>query len=476
MSSLAVVLPLLVVFAWLPAIDAPYHYDDYNTPVGDPASQSLTSWWHVMPQTLRPLTKLSYALESSLGATDAPSRRLFNTLVFGVCVALVRGLLRRAGASPWVALALATAWALHPVHAETIVALAGRPVLLCLVFTLASASCVLDRRPWWALGFAGLAVLARESGLPWLAVCAGLSAAQLGWSRRRLVLGVTAALAVALGVVFSVPALRQLVISSLTSPGAINRLGLQWAALARGTVGLVITPTSFTLDMDFNPTGATRLSWILGAFALYGGAAWLAWRGHARFRRVGAQAEPNVRVSALLWLCLVIPTHSVIPKVDPFTARPFSASSAPLLVLALAVGLALHRRWRDERAPTLATTLTGATSKTPRPISPYPSRVAALTAATVMTLALPALAAATHERATLYRDPVALWRDAAERSSHKTRPWVNLGTLLAKRGELASAREAFATALGRDPQSFEIRARLGVVSRLDALTPARDAP
>ncbi|HET9933862.1 MAG TPA: hypothetical protein VFQ35_24325, partial [Polyangiaceae bacterium] len=30
----------LVVLAWLPALDAPYQYDDYNTPVGDAASQS----------------------------------------------------------------------------------------------------------------------------------------------------------------------------------------------------------------------------------------------------------------------------------------------------------------------------------------------------------------------------------------------------------------------------------------------------
>ena len=75
LALLPAVAAALVLFAWLPAFGAPYQYDDYNTPVGDAASQSLTSFWHLLPRTLRPLTKLSYALESSLGAESAPARR-----------------------------------------------------------------------------------------------------------------------------------------------------------------------------------------------------------------------------------------------------------------------------------------------------------------------------------------------------------------------------------------------------------------
>jgi len=48
----------------------------------DPASQSLAAWWQVVPQTLRPLTKLSYALESELGATSAPARRVLQLGMF----------------------------------------------------------------------------------------------------------------------------------------------------------------------------------------------------------------------------------------------------------------------------------------------------------------------------------------------------------------------------------------------------------
>lgn len=429
-------LPLLVLLAWLPGVSAPYQFDDYNTPVGDPASQSLTAWWDAMPQTLRPLTKLSYALESSLGARSAPSRRLFNAVIFGVCAALVNALGRKAGASRPLAMLLATAWALHPVHAESIVALAGRPVLLCLCFTLTSAWLLLSARPWLALGAALLALLCRESALPWLVACSVLSARALGMSHRRVWGLAVSATSVGLICIFSVRTLRQLLLSSLGAPGAVNRLGLQWAALSRGTAALFFDPASFTLDMDFAPSGGLRLLLIVVTLGLYLGAGWLVLR---------RGSSPPVRIAALLWLCLVIPTHSVVAKVDPFTARPFSASSAALFVL---LGAALKALDAHARRAAFPTPLLGACA------------VAALLG----------LGAATFARASLYQDPVALWRDASERSTHSTRPLINLGTLLAQRGSLRESEAALETALRRDPSSLEIRARLGTVRRLEGLS------
>ena len=58
-ALLAAAAAMLVLFAWLPAFGAPYQFDDFNTPVGDPASQSLSRWWELLPRTLRPLTKLT---------------------------------------------------------------------------------------------------------------------------------------------------------------------------------------------------------------------------------------------------------------------------------------------------------------------------------------------------------------------------------------------------------------------------------
>ena len=71
----------------------------------------------------------------------------------------------------------------------------------------------------------------------------------------------------------------------------------------------------------------------------------------------------------------------------------------------------------------------------------------------------------TRHRAELYREPVALWRDAAEATTHKVRPLVNLGTLLARQGELREAESVLQRALERDPKSVDIRLRLSKVRR-----------
>lgn len=423
-----------MVLAWYPALSAPYHYDDFNTPVGDPASQSLSAWFHAMPQTLRPLTKLTYALESSLGAVDAPARRIFNTGAFALCAAFLTSCLRAAGLNRWLATVTAVTWAVHPVHAETIVALAGRPVLLALCLTLASAHQLLTHRLGSAVALAFLALLARESALPWLLVCTAWSASRGGWSPAR-VWGTAATLTfTGILVIASVRSLRELVTTSLAAAGAYNRLGLQWAALFRGTTLLFTDPWAFNVDMEFAPAGVARLVLIVGTLSLYAVALYIGMR---------REHPLAVRVLAWLWLCLVVPTHSVIPKVDVLTARPFSASSAPLFGLVVLGAVALATRYR----------------RSDRWVA------GGLFAAIV------ALVPLTVRRAHCYRDPIALWTDAAAQSTQTTRPLINLSTHLAQRGRLTEAESALQRAVQREPLSLELRARLGTVHHLMKLTP-----
>jgi protein O-mannosyl-transferase len=426
LSLLAAAAAVLVVFAWMPALGAPYQFDDYNTPVGDAASQSLANWWHSLPRTLRPLTKLTYALESSLGAGSAPARRVLSALLLGGCVVLLKALLEAVAKAPAaLALLVASVWAIHPAHAETVVALAGRPVLLSLLLMLGSALLLVRERPGLALGCALLALLARESALPWVVACAALAAHQRGISARRIAGGSAMAFGVGALVLASSTGVRALVESAFAAGGAWNRLGLQWAALTRGTFLLFANPAAFTPDMEFAPSGVARLGLIVATLALYGAAAWV------------ALTQPRLRLFALLWLCIVLPTHSVVPKLDVLTARPFSASLAPLLGL-----VACELVARFGRAPRLEA---GATL--------------------VLSGAFLALFPLTRHRAELYRDPIALWRDAAEATTHKVRPLVNLGTLLARQGELRAAESVLQRALERDPASVDIRRRQSLVRR-----------
>lgn len=427
-ALLPIVTAILVVFAWLPALNAPYQYDDFNTPVADAASQSLANWWHLLPRTLRPLTKLTYALESSVGAQGAASRRIFNALLFGGCMASLSGLLRATGTSRTLALLLVCLWAVHPVHGETLVALAGRPVLLSLFLILASSLFVLRARPRLALLFAVLALLARESALPWLVACAALVAHDRGVSSKRIVATCAAAFGVGATILLCSSGLRALIASAFGAADGWNRLGLQWAALTRGTFMLFADPTAFTPDIDFAPRGVLRLTLIVTTLALYIAALWVVFaKEHRR----------EVRLFALLWLCIVVPTHSIVPKLDVLTARPFSASLAPLLALAVS-GLAP----RLSRAPRLRMGV-------------------ALASMSGILVLLPL----TRYRAALYQDPIALWRDAAGRTTRSVRPLINLGTLLARDGRLREAEATLVLALERDPTRYDTRLRLNAVRR-----------
>jgi tetratricopeptide (TPR) repeat protein len=423
---------LLVALAWLPAVNAPYQYDDYNTPVGDAASRSLSNWWQLLPRTLRPLTKLTYAAESSLGADEAPARRAVNALLFAGCAALLKSLLQRAGLSSPLAVLAACVWAAHPVHAETLIALAGRPVLLSLFLTLASAVLLLRDRGRPALACAVLALLARESALPWLVVCAAWVVHDRGVSAKRLAVTCAAAFGAGALLLLSSSGLRALLTSAFGATGAWNRLGLQWAALTQGSLMLLTNPAGFTPDIEFSPSGVARLSLILVTLAAYSGALWLA---------LAKTPRRELRLFALLWLCIVIPTHSIAPKLDVLTARPFSASLAPLLGLVVCGVLA-----QREKLLRLASV-------------PQLRAVSGLALAG----AFAALFPLTRSRAALYDDPIALWRDAAERTTRSVRPLINLGTLLAKSGQLEAAEATLTRALERDPNRYDTRLRLKTV-------------
>ncbi|HKO51435.1 MAG TPA: hypothetical protein VJV79_27190 [Polyangiaceae bacterium] len=425
-----IALPLaLIVCAWSPGLHAPYQYDDYVTPVKDPASQSLSAWVEAIPATLRPLTKLSFAIESSLGATSAASRRWFNAALFGLAAWLVFGLARFGGLAREPAAALATLWALHPVHAETVLALAGRSVLLALVLCLASAWAVAQNHSLLAVGCAIFAVLARETAWLWLVACVGLVTSQ----KRRSWLVPALLLATAGGAVLVMASsrMRTLLSFSFSDSSVWNRLGLQWAALPRGLLLWWFTPRAFNVDMEFAPFGWIRVAYLLAAIALYAFAGWLA---------LGPKRGTALGLSALLWLCLVVPLHSVVPKLDPLTARTFSASSAAWVAL-LAAALARSRVFQFGAGPRIA----------------FWGMAALLSSV---------LVGFTREGAALYLDPIALWRDASARTTHSTRPLINLGTLLAQDGQLEEARVVLTEAARRSTRSLEGKARLDAVNVL----------
>jgi tetratricopeptide (TPR) repeat protein len=191
---------------------------------------------------------------------------------------------------------------------------------------------------------------------------------------------------------------------------------------------LFVNPAAFTPDIEFAPSGGARLTLILATLACYVAAVWLV---------LNKTLSRELRLFALLWLCLVVPTHSIVPKLDALTARPFSASLAPLLGL-VACGVVHWLSRVPKWWPVASLALVGA---------------------------LAVLFPVTLRRARLYQDPIALWTDAAARTTRSVRPLINLGTLLAQRGQLHEAQSALTQALQRDPTRYDTRFRLLSVRR-----------
>ena len=69
------------LWAWSRGLSGPYLFDDHVTPLGDPASQSLSAWTQHVAVTLRPLTQLTYALEAPTSITNNPAARRVVSIV-----------------------------------------------------------------------------------------------------------------------------------------------------------------------------------------------------------------------------------------------------------------------------------------------------------------------------------------------------------------------------------------------------------
>jgi hypothetical protein len=177
----------------------------------------------------------------------------------------------------------------------------------------------------------------------------------------------------------------------------------------------------------------------------------------SRLRHEGARQRSSraVAVGLAVWLAAVLPTQSVIPKLDPLTGRPLALALAGLLLAA---------------APLLsvaAEQLARIGGKSP-PIGAgrgefFPwlrSAAVALALGSLLVLAL-----ATANRAQLFQSADALWRDAALKSKTNIRPHLQYVRLLLRDGRAAEARAALAVAQRIDPFSSEAARLAWLLSR-----------
>lgn len=430
------------LWAWGQGLSGPFHYDDFVTPLNDPASQSLGDWRQNLAVTLRPATKLTYAAEASAGAgADPATRRTVSIALHLATAALLLLLITRLapGAAPLSAAVLAALWFIHPVHADNVLLISGRSALLAGLFLLAALLAMERSRPWLAGILFLLACFSRETALAGLLPLAVLAASRPQVSARETLreLG-PVLLAGGLIVLWIVSTPRYFDLGEYSFLGRPfwGSLASQVGAVPVG-LGLLFNPVALSIDYGIPlPRSPFDPVFLLGCVLYLAAAVGIL----LSFRRSRAAA-----VGLALWLAALLPTQSVVPKLDALTNRPLALALAGLLLAA--APLLRAGAWQIRRSRVSGSQQRNGTAWSPR------ARVAGSLGA----LALFALlGTATANRAALFQSELSLWQDAAAKSRANARPHLQHAVLLERAGRGREAHQAAVAAQAIDPFSSQV--------------------
>lgn len=415
-TSTCVLLAIAVTaIAWGAVPWGTFQFDDFRNVVRDPANTDVAVLLERLPHGLRPLTRLSYFLDAQLYGLQAAGFLSTNFFLHAVTVLLVFALARRRLGNTG-ALVAALLFAVQPANAEVVAYVSGRSTGLMTPLLLGGLLLHDKGKRLGALALFSLACLAKEHALifPALVLAWELTRTESRPGVVREVL-VTPIVAVALaGVLLSIDGYRTLVANALAGKSIGENLLANGRAIPE-MLSLWVRPWALSADHEFDQRLHLAAS-IAGLMFL------LTATGVALALR---RRQPMLAL-AIAWLLIaLLPTNSILAKADLVTEKPlYLAWVGPSIALGWALPVLL-------------------------------SNIATLAARRVVlgatAFVLCALVGASVWRASLWRDPVALWTDAVAKAPYKSRCWNNLGmaNLVAQRE--ADAVLAFQRAVFLDP-------------------------
>ena len=408
--------------AYGPALEGPFVMDDNYLPLGRPDAETLgLSVWTFG----RPVLGLTYYANFLLSGQHPSPYHLTNLLMHVAVACIVFFILRLAlrdysARGSLISAICAGVFLLHPIQTEAVAYVAGRSDVLCTLFAYAALAVFLKyRQP--AIGFGavaavlGLSLLALLSKQQAVAIPAVLILIDLLWNegsafealRRNIRLhGLLVAGAIS-GAIWVFTLLARDTTAGLRVPG-ITPIEYFWTQCRAfwHYIRLLILPVGQNFDPDFPLSRGIMdhgtAAGLAGILMLVAAAIWL------------RRSRPLTSAGILIFLALLAPTSSFIPIADLVTERRvYFAMIGPLLVLA-----DLLRRWR---------------------IPPQSMAGAGLALLVV-------LGFATHARATLWGDEMALWRDTVAQSPNKLRPRFQLAHLLYRQRKCPEAAKEYEAA------------------------------
>jgi hypothetical protein len=432
-------LSLIAAAAYLAALVGPFQFDDLAVIVRYEPVHSLAAWWASVGHGIRPLLKLSYAVNWALGG--AAGFHAFNLAVHLANTELVLRLCAAAAdhRARWpfrthdrAAFAAAVLFALHPVQTEAVTYISGRSSSLVTLFVLgallAYAEGLRAARALPGLGLAlvlfGCALFVKESS-------ATLPLGFLIWdltverTRLRAALGRLA--------LFAVPALALLVWAVLQPSyyallyrtiGA-RPLGGAFVHQAEG-VGYLLSRLVLVHRLSIDPglgQHAPDPSLVAGTAAFLVAA--------VSFTLFTRRTRPLVTFGVLWFTLQVFLPYVFVSRVDVMNERHMYLANAGAFMAAGAL-------WAE---------ISGRSSK--------PERWRALGACVIIALAL-----ATARRNLDYRSTIALWESTVRASPSNPRAHNNLGTAYEASARYAEAQKEYLRALSLEPEYPSARQNL----------------
>ena len=414
-----------VVVVYLNSFQGVFQFDDYNVIVDNDGVHTWGAFLSGLPSGIRPLLKLTYTLNwtSGLGLFGF---HFVNVGLHAANVVMLFALASRIGGSSvsrFVILVPALLFAVHPVQTEAVTYISGRSVSLMAFFFLGSLLAYLrgrERGSRFLLYVASpilflLSTASKEVALtlPFaLILCEAARRERDGWKEALRAQAVHWCILAALSVlILAHSGYGRLLEACFDIRGAMANLFTQVHGIGY-LLSRLVMPHALNIDPDLPVfSGGSPVLFpeaLLIAALLAAGVFGMIKRSLAGF--------------GILWFFLhLLPTNSIIPRLDVVNERQLYLASWGLFLAVVAGADLLRAKW-------------GA------------GRITAVAAVLVIALGM-----LTVSRNTTYRSEVALWEDTVLKSPWKARGWNNLGYAYQQAGRFHDAEAAYLRALRVDP-------------------------
>jgi tetratricopeptide (TPR) repeat protein len=393
------------------SVNDPFHFDDVLITQDSNVTNPGQALHFLNPLHLRQLTFFTFYLNHLIGGDDPSGYHVVNVGIHIANAVLLYWLLS-GFVEPWIAIAAAALFLVHPIQTEPVLYVYERSTLLACFFSLLGLIAMARGRRGLAIVMFACAFESKESAIavPLLVALFGRWDVKLKPAIGYIVAGVALLAFASLGLLAH--ANEATVGIGAAKQVAPLRYLLTETRVVYTYLRLLVFPYPQSLEYEFNNAGGVLT--VAGILAMLA-AGWI-----LRHRIEG--------LCILAFFVLLAPTSSIVPSLDAaFEHRLYLPMLACSLLLAYAISKIRFRT---------------------------PVALSILTILAILTL----------RREVAWSSDIALWEDTAQHAPGKPRVWFNLGGAYLK-SDPDKARTALLRALELQPNFPEALYDLGVIEQ-----------